>query len=222
MNDVVILSATRTPLGAFQGSLASLPAPQLGATVIRSAIAQASIAPADVTDVFMGNVLQAGVGQAPARQAALGAGLPAATRCVTINKVCGSALEAVIQGTRALTMDNVPFVVAGGMENMSAVPYLLPKAREGFRLGHQQVVDSLVHDGLWDPHHDLHMGGCAEECVKKYGFTRAQQDAYAAESFRRANAARDDGRFAEEISPVEITSAKGEHTRVTSDEGPAR
>ena len=222
MNDVVILSATRTPLGAFQGSLASVSAPRLGATVIRSALEKASVARADVTDVFMGNVLQAGVGQAPARQAALGAELPATTRCVTINKVCGSALEAVIQGARALTLDNATFAVAGGMENMSAAPYLLPKAREGFRLGHQQVVDSLVHDGLWDPHHDLHMGGCAEECVKKYGFTRAQQDAFAAESFRRANSARDDGRFAEEISPVEITSAKRESTLVVNDEGPPR
>ena len=222
MDDVVILSATRTPLGSFQGSLASVPAPRLGGTVIRSAIVKASLAPADVTDVFMGNVLQAGVGQAPARQAALDAGLPAATRCVTINKVCGSALEAVIQGTRALALDNAGFVVAGGMENMSAAPYLLPKAREGFRLGHQQVVDSLVHDGLWDPHHNLHMGGCAEECVKKYGFTREQQDAYAAESFRRANSARDDGRFAEEISAVEIAGAKGERTLVLNDEGPAR
>jgi acetyl-CoA C-acetyltransferase len=119
-------------------------------------------------------------------------------------------------------LDDAKFVVAGGMESMSAAPYLLPKAREGFRLGHQQVVDSLVHDGLWDPHHNLHMGGCAEECVKKYGFTREQQDAFAAESFRRSTAARDNGGVAEEITPVEIANAKGERTRVTSDEGPPR
>ncbi|MGH7956849.1 MAG: thiolase family protein [Opitutaceae bacterium] len=222
MSDVVILSATRTPLGAFQGSLAAVPAPRLGATAIRGAMLPAAIHPADVTDVFMGNVIQAGTGQAPARQAALYAGLPAATRCVTVHKVCGSGLESVIQGTRALKSGEAAFVVAGGMENMSAAPYLLPKAREGFRLGNHQVVDSLIHDGLWDPHHNLHMGNCAEQCVRKYGFTREQQDAYAAESFRRANAAQKDGRFAAEITPVEITNAKGGVTRVMHDEGPVK
>jgi acetyl-CoA C-acetyltransferase len=218
----VILSATRTPLGAFQGSLASTPAPRLGAAVIRSAVEKAGVALAEVTDVFMGNVLQAGVGQAPARQAALYAGLPASTRCVTVHKVCGSGLESVILGSRALAVGDATLVVAGGMENMSAAPYLLPKARDGFRLGHQQVVDSLIHDGLWDPYNHLHMGNCAEQCAKKYGFTRAQQDAYAAESFRRANAAQADGRFAQEITPVEIAGAKGEVSQVFRDEGPAR
>ena len=189
MNEIVILSATRTPLGSFQGTLASVPAPRLGATAIRGAISAAGVEPAEVTDVYMGNVLQAGVGQAPARQAALYAGLPASTRCTTIHKVCGSGLESVICGTRALTLSEAKLVVAGGMENMSAAPYLLPKAREGFRFGHQQVVDSMIHDGLWDPHHNLHMGNCAEECAKKFGFTREEQDTYAMQSFRRANAA---------------------------------
>ena len=222
MNEVVILSATRTPLGTFQGALASVPAPRLGACAIRGAITQAGVAPSDVTDVFMGNVLQAGIGQAPARQAALHAGLLAATRCVTVHKVCGSGLESVIFATRALGAGDATLAVAGGMENMSAAPYLLPKAREGFRLGHQQVVDSLVHDGLWDPYSNLHMGSCAEECAKKYGFTREQQDAYAAESFRRANAAQKDGRFAQEITPVELAGIKGGATVIANDEGPQR
>ena len=222
MNEVVILSATRTPLGSFQGALASVPAPRLGATAIRGAIARAGSAPADVTDVYMGNVLPAGLGQAPARQAALHAGLSAATRCVTVHKVCGSGLESVVLATRALAAGDASIAVAGGMENMSSSPYLLPKAREGFRLGHQQVVDSLIHDGLWDPYNNQHMGNCAEECAKKYGFTREQQDAFAAESFRRANAAQADGRFAQEITPVEIADAKGKVTRVDRDEGPAR
>lgn len=222
MSDVVILSATRTPLGAFQGALASVPAPRLGAAAIRGALAQAGVSPADVTDVFMGNVLQAGIGQAPARQAAIYAGLPAAARCVTVHKVCGSGLEAAVLGGRALAAGDATLVIAGGMENMSAAPYLLPKAREGFRLGHQQVVDSLINDGLWDPYNDLHMGNCAEQCAKKYGFTREQQDAYASESFRRANAAQNDGRFGQEITPVEITDPKGAVTRCDRDEGPAK
>lgn len=155
-------------------------------------------------DVYMGNVLQAGVGQAPARQAAMHAGLPASARCVTINKVCGSGLEAVLSAGRALAAGDAELAVAGGMESMSSAPYLLPKARDGFRLGHQQVVDSLIHDGLWDPYNQLHMGSCAEACAQKYHFTRTQQDAYAAESFRRANAALSEGRSAQEITAVAL------------------
>ncbi len=221
-NDIVIVAATRTPLGAFQGALASVPAPRLGATVIRSAIAAAKLSPADVTDVLMGCVLQAGLGQAPARQAALFAGVPSSARCVTVNKVCGSGLQAIIGAAHVLASGLSTCAVAGGMENMSAAPYLLPQARAGFRLGHQQAIDSLLHDGLWDPYQDLHMGSCAEQCAKKYGFTREQQDAYAAESFRRANAAQQDGRFAAEITPVEIVDAKGGVTRVEQDESPKK
>ena len=220
--EIVIISATRTPLGGFQGALATVPAPRLGAAVIRSAVARAGLGPGDVTDVFMGNVLQAGVGQAPARQATIHAGLPVSTRCVTVNKVCGSGLESVRLAARALAAVDATVAVAGGMENMSAAPYLLPKAREGFRLGNQQVVDSLIHDGLWDPYHQLHMGNCAERCVRKYGFTREELDAYAAESFRRANQTQQDGHFAEEITPVDIENAKGGVTRVERDEGPAK
>ncbi len=222
MSSVVILSATRTPLGSFQGALASVPAPRLGAAAIKGVLATVGPAASGVTDVLMGNVLQAGLGQAPARQAALHAGLPPSVRAVTIHKVCGSGLQAMMQGAHALMAGDATLVVAGGMENMSAAPYLLPKAREGYRLGHQQAVDSLIHDGLWDPYNNIHMGNCAEQCAKKYSFTREQQDDYAAESFRRANAAQKDGRFSQEITPVEITDARGQVTKVEQDEGPAK
>ena len=219
---VVILGAARTPLGAFQGAFAGVPAPRLGAVAIRAAVERAGVPAALVTDVFLGQVLQAGVGQAPARQAALQAGLPPAARCTTIHKVCGSGLEAVVQGRRALALGEADLVVAGGMENMSAAPYLLPKARDGFRLGHQQALDSLVHDGLWDPQHQIHMGSCAERCVTRLGLTRAEQDAFAAQSFRRANAAQAAGAFRDEIAPVTITDARGRGTVVEHDEGPGR
>ena len=221
-SDTVILAATRTPLGSFQGALASVPASRLAATAIKGALAQTELSATDVTDVLLGNVLQAGQGQAPARQAALAAGLPPSARAVTIHKVCGSGLQAIMQGAHALAAGAATCVVAGGMENMSAAPYLLPKARDGFRLGHQQVIDSLVHDGLWDPYNNLHMGSCAEQCAAKYGFTRAQQDAYAIASFERANAAVQDGRFAAEITAVEIPGPKGSVTKVDRDEGPAK
>ena len=222
MSSTFILSATRTPLGSFQGALASVSASRLGAAAIRGAIAKAEIDPSAITDVLLGNVLQAGQGQAPARQAALAAGLSPHARAVTISKVCGSGLQAVMQGSHAIAAGDAGMVVAGGMENMSASPYLLPKAREGYRLGHQQVVDSVVHDGLWDPYNNLHMGNCAEQCASKYSFTREQQDAFAVASYERANAAQKEGRFAEEITPVEIIDAKGKVTRVEHDEGPAK
>lgn len=222
MPDIVILSATRTPIAAFQGGLASVPAAKLGAAAIKGAVARAGVAPANVTDVLMGNVLQAGQGQAPARQAAIHAGLPQSARAVTIHKVCGSGLQAVMQGAHLLGAGMGEFVVAGGMENMSQAPYLLPKARDGYRLGHQQVVDSLITDGLWDPYNNLHMGNCAEHCAAKYKFSREQQDAYAIGSFQRANAAQKDGHFAAEITLVELTDAKGNVTKVEHDEGPAK
>ena len=222
MSDLVILSATRTPIGAFQGGLASLAAPRLGAAAIKGALARAGVAPADVTDVLMGNVLQAGQGQAPARQAAIHAGLPASARAVTVHKVCGSGLQAVMQAAHALRAGMGSLYVAGGMESMSQAPYLLPKARDGFRLGHQQVIDSLITDGLWDPYGNLHMGSCAEKCAAKYTFTREQQDAFAVASFQRANAAQKAGMFADEITPVELTDAKGNVTKVEHDEGPAK
>jgi acetyl-CoA C-acetyltransferase len=222
MSDIVILSATRTPLGSFQGALASVPAAKLGAAAIKGALTQAGVAPADVTDVLMGNVLQAGQGQAPARQAAIHAGLPQSARAVTIHKVCGSGLQAVMQASHALRAGMGTLFVAGGMENMTQAPYLLPKARDGYRMGHGQLIDSMISDGLWDPYNNIHMGNCAEKCAAKYSFTREQQDAFAIESFKRANAAQKDGKFAAEITPVEIADAKGNVTRIEHDEGPAK
>jgi acetyl-CoA C-acetyltransferase len=222
MTPIAILSAVRTPIGSFQGGLAGLAAPQLGAAVIRAAVARAGIEAGNVSDVLMGHVLQAGAGQAPARQAALQAGLPGAARCATLNKVCGSGLEAVLSGARALALGESTFVVAGGMESMSNAPYLLPKARTGYRLGHQQAVDSIITDGLWDPYHNLHMGSCAEACARKYGFTREEQDAYAIESFRRANAAQQAGKFTDEIVPVAVSDEKFSPASGAHDEGPAR
>ncbi len=222
MTNTVILSATRTPLGSFQGALSTVPAPRLGAAAIKGTVALAGVNSADVTDCLMGNVLQAGLGQAPARQAALHAGLPVSVRCTTVHKVCGSGLQTVIGASHFLAGGMGSLVVAGGMENMSLAPYLLPKAREGYRIGHQQVVDSMITDGLWDPYDNIHMGSCAEQCAAKYHFTREQQDAYAIESFKRANAAQKEGLFAREITPVELTDAKGNVTRVEHDEGPAK
>jgi acetyl-CoA C-acetyltransferase len=220
--EIQIVASGRTPIGRLGGTLASLTAPQLGELVIRGVLTNAGIMPERVTDALIGNVLQAGVGQAPARQAALRAGLRPSTRCVTISKVCGSGLEAVIQGARALALGDAGLVVAGGMESMSSAPYLLPGARTGWRLGHQQAVDAIIHDGLWDPHHNLHMGSCADEFAKAEGLTRELQDEYAAESFRRANAAQTDGRFAQEIVPVEIAARSGRTDVISHDEGPAK
>jgi acetyl-CoA C-acetyltransferase len=221
-SSIVIVGATRTPLGSFQGSLASVPAPRLGGTAIRGAVSAARVDPASVSAVIMGQVLSAGNGQAPARQAALHGGLPNSVPCTTVNKVCGSGLEAIVQARRALLLGDASIVVAGGMEAMSTAPYLLPKAREGFRIGHQQVIDSLLRDGLWDPYNDQHMGSCAEQCAARYGFTRAQQDAFAITSFQRANAAQQAGLFAAEITPVDVDDGRGKSTRVDHDEGPAR
>jgi acetyl-CoA C-acetyltransferase len=220
--EIVILSATRTPLGSFQGALASVPAARLGAAAIKGAVAGAGVSPADITDCLMGNVLQAGQGQAPARQAAIYAGLPTSVRCITVHKVCGSGMQTIMGVAHFLAGGMGTIAVAGGMENMSLAPYLLPKARDGYRLGHQQVVDSIINDGLWDPYNNLHMGSCAEQCATKYAFTREQQDAYAVASFQRANAAQQDGRFAAEITPVELIDAKGNVTKVSLDEGPAK
>lgn len=222
MSDIVILSAVRTPIGAFQGALASVPAPKLGAVAIARAVARAGVAPEDISDVAMGQVLQAGVGQAPARQAAIYAGLPESVRAVTVHKVCGSGMQAVIHTAHALRAGDATIAVAGGMENMSLAPYLLPKARDGYRLGHQQVVDSLVADGLWDPYNDMHMGMCAERCAAKFGFSRQDQEAYAVASFERANASQREGLLAAEITPVEVPGARGTSTTVEHDEGPPR
>src|SRR5687768_8612875 len=220
MRDAVIVSAVRTPTGKFMGTLKGFTAPQLGAMVVREAVRRAGIDPSKVDEVIMGNVLSAGVGQAPARQAAIGAGLPPAVGALTINKVCGSGLKAVMLAAQGIATGDVDIVVAGGMESMSNAPYLLPKAREGMRLGHGELIDSMVHDGLWEAYEDYHMGCCGEIVSETYGVTREQQDAFALESHRKAIAAIKAGKFEDEILPVPIPSKKGETVAFAVDESP--
>lgn len=199
-----------------------MPAWRLGAAALTGALARGGLAAAEVTDVVLGNVLSAGQGQAPARRAVLAANLAASVRATTVHKVCGSGLQAVMQSAHALGAGLGALYLAGGMESMTQAPYLLAKARSGYRLGHGQLLDSVLTDGLWDPHGDQHMGSCAEACAVKYGFSRAEQDAYAAESFRRALRAQEAGAFAEEIVAVDVPAAKGATVKVAVDEGPAR
>ena len=222
MRDVVVVAGARTPVGSFQGSLASVPAPRLGAVAVRAALERARVPGDAVGEVYLGCVLPAGLGQAPARQASIAAGIPPAVGAVTVNKVCGSGLKAVVFGTNAIAAGEHDVVVAGGMESMSNAPYLLPKAREGYRLGHAQVIDSLIHDGLWDAYGNVHMGDCAELCAKEKGITRADQDAFAVESYKRALRAVADGKFRAEIVPVEIAQKKGAPKIVADDEEPGR
>ena len=217
---VVIASAVRTPIGAFQGALAPLKASQLGAAVVREAVTRAGLAPADVDLVLMGNVLSAGMGQAPARQAAIYAGLGHGVPAVTLNKMCGSGLEAVIQAARAIAVGDAHAVVAGGMESMSNAPYLLPGARGGLRMGNAALLDSMIVDGLWDVYNDTHMGTCAETCAREYAFTREEQDAYAVRSYRRAQEASRDGSAAAEIVAVDVPARRGAPRVVDTDEGP--
>ncbi len=220
MDDVVILSAVRTPIGAFQGALASLPAHALGARAVAAAIERAGLTPEEIQQVNMGCVLTAGQGQAPARQAALGAGCPVSTGAITLNKVCGSGMRAAMIAANDLRCGDFKYVVAGGMESMSQAPYLAAGARDGLRLGHGKLIDSMIHDGLWDPYGDLHMGSCAETCAAEYSFSREEQDAYSVESYRRAREATEKGLFAEEIVPVKIPQKKGEPVTVDRDEEP--
>src|SRR5690554_1055888 len=219
---VVIASAVRTPIGAFQGAFSTVQASKLGAAAVKEAVARAGVEPADVDYVFMGNVLQAGQGQAPGRQAALFAGLGDDTQSVTLNKMCGSGLEAIIQGSRMLKLGEAEVVVAGGMESMTNAPYLVPGARGGLRLGDSKLVDSMILDGLWDVYNDKHMGSCAELCASKYRFSREAQDEFAERSYRRAQAAMQDGTFAGEIVPVEVQGRRGKVTLVEQDEGPSQ
>lgn len=222
MSDVVIIAAARTPVGSFQGSLASIPAPKLGATALRAACERACCAPTDVDEVIMGNVLSAGQGQAPARQAAIYAGLPTSVRAVTVNKVCGSGLKAVTLAVSALKNNDATIIAAGGMENMSRAPFAIENARSGLRLGHQKITDLMIQDGLWDPYNDFHMGNAAELCVKKYNYSRETQDEFARGSFKKALAALERGDFRDEIVPVEVSLRKGQTTRVDTDEGPKK
>ncbi|RKH40915.1 acetyl-CoA C-acetyltransferase [Corallococcus sp. AB049A] len=219
--EVVIVGAARTPIGSFQGALSKLTAPQLGAIAIKAALERAGVKPEAVQEVIMGNVLQAGVGQAPARQAAIFAGIPESVPAVTLNKVCGSGLKTVIAAAQAIALGDADVVVAGGMESMSNAPYLSHTMRGGSRMGNVEFKDAMIHDGLWDVYDNVHMGICAEACATTQGISRAQQDEFALESTRRAIQAQKEGLFAAEIVPVQIPGKKpDEFTTVSEDEGP--
>lgn len=218
---IVIASAARTPMGGFQGELSGRTAPQLGSAAIKAAVARAGIAAGDVGEVLMGNVLPAGVGQAPARQAALGAGVPDSVPCTTVSKVCGSGMKAIMIAADALSTGNARVAVAGGMESMTNAPYLLPKARGGFRLGHGEIKDHMFLDGLEDAYEGRLMGTYAEEAARTYQFTREAQDAYATESLMRAQRAQADGGFEAEIAPVTV-KGKGGDVSVATDEQPRK
>jgi len=208
MEDVVIVSAVRTPIAKFQGSLSDFTAPQLGSLVVREAVKRAGVEASWVSECIMGNVVAAGLGQNPARQAALGGGLSPAVAAMTVNKVCGSGLKAVALGEQAIQTGNSDIVVAGGMESMTNAPYLLPNARKGYRLGDGKLIDSMVHDGLWDIYNDYHMGNTGENVAEKYGINREEQDQYAVNSHRKAVSAIKECRFKEQIVPVELPSKK--------------
>lgn len=209
MKEVYIISAVRTPIGSFGGSLASLSATQLGATVVKGAVERAGINPELVDEVIMGNVLSANLGQAPARQAALFAGLPHHVRCTTVNKVCSSGLKSVMFAAQSIMLGDSDIVVAGGMESMSNVPHYIASVRKGLKLGHDQLIDGMIKDGLWDVYHNYHMGNAADNTARVKGITREEQDELAAESYRRAAKAVQEGRFKPEIIPVEIPGKKG-------------
>jgi acetyl-CoA C-acetyltransferase len=218
MKEIVILGGARTPIGSFLGALSSFSAPRLGSVAIKCALENSGVKPEQVQQVLMGNVLQAAIGQAPARQAGIGAGIPVESGAVTINKVCGSGLKAVMYAANDIRCGEYDLAVAGGMESMSNAPYALPQARTGYRMGNGKMIDTMVHDGLWDPYGDKHMGNCAETCVAKYNFSRQQQDEFSLESYRRAQDATKNGKFKKEIAVVEIASKKGTSVVVDDEE----
>src|SRR5438874_2959757 len=222
MDEIVIVSALRTPIGKFQGSLSDLTAPQLGALVVRETVSRAHLEPKQVDECIMGNVISAGLGQNPARQAALNGGLPPEVAALTINKVCGSGLKAVALGAQAIQTGNSEIVVAGGMESMTNAPYLLPQARKGYRLGNSQIIDSMIQDGLWDVYNNYHMGVTGENVAEKYGITREQQDEFAANSHHKAVQAWKECRFKSQVMAVDLPARKKGDPPVTfdKDEGP--
>lgn len=219
MKKAVIVSAKRTAIGSFNGVFSNTPATSLGSTVIKAVLDEVKLDYNLVDEVIMGNVLPAGLGQAPARQAALFAGLPNSTECLTINKMCGSGLKSVMLAHQAIQLGDADIVVAGGMENMTLSPYLLPKARAGYRMGNGEIIDSMVYDGLWDVYNNFHMGSCAESCARDFKFTREELDAFAVESYKKALKAQEDGLFNDEIIPVTVKSRKGD-TIIDKDEEP--
>ncbi|MDW5501097.1 acetyl-CoA C-acetyltransferase [Pseudomonas lundensis] len=220
MQDVVIVAATRTPIGSFQGALASLSAVDLGTVVVKALLARSGVAPELVDEVILGQVLTAGCGQNPARQTALNAGLPYSVPALTINKVCGSGLKAIHLAVQAIRCGDAEVIIAGGQESMSQSPYLMNGARAGLRLGHGQLIDSVIQDGLWDAFNDYHMGITAENLAQKYAISRSEQDEFALRSQQKTHAAQQAGRFVQEITPVEVPKPRGEPQRVASDEQP--
>ena len=222
MHDAVILSGARTPIGAFLGSLSSLSAPELGAKAIAAALERSQAKGDDIDETIMGCVLTGGMGQAPARQAAIHAGIPHSVPAMTINKVCGSGIKAVVLAAQAIRLGDSKIVVAGGMESMSNAPYALDKARSGYRMGNGTLIDTMIHDGLWDPYNNCHMGNCGDATAKQLEFSREQLDAYSAESYRRAIAAQISGYFDDEIVPVQVPQRKGDPISVAVDEEPAK
>ena len=222
IKEVVVASACRTPIGSFSGSLSSIPAPKLGSLVISEAIKRAGIKNQEVNEVIMGCVLPAGIGQAPARQASIYAGLPTSVECMTINKVCGSGLKSVMLAAQAIALGDADVIVAGGMESMSNVPYILEKARNGYRMGHGQLVDDMIKDGLWDVYNDFHMGNAGEICAKECSIPREAQDEYAILSYKRAIDAQKNGLFNEEIVKVEIPQRASDPIIVSEDEEPKK
>ncbi|WP_120994957.1 acetyl-CoA C-acetyltransferase [Stutzerimonas urumqiensis] len=220
MKEAVIVAATRTAIGSFQGALANIPAPELGAAVIRRLLEQTGLDGAEVDEVILGQVLTAGAGQNPARQATIKAGLPVGVPALTLNKVCGSGLKALHLAAQAIRCGDADVIIAGGQENMSLAPYVLPKARTGLRMGHGQLIDSMITDGLWDAFNDYHMGITAENLVEQYGISRQMQDAFAAGSQQKAVAAIQAGRFKDEITPISIAQRKGEPLVFDTDEQP--
>lgn len=222
MTETVVVAAVRTPVGSFMGSLSSLKATELGSIAIKEAVKRAGIKPEDVEEVIMGCVLTTGVGQSPARQALLGAGLSKECGALTIGKVCGSGLKSIMLADQIIRAGDAEIVVAGGMESMSNAPYILPQARTGYRMGHHKIIDSMINDGLWDAYHNVHMGNCAEKCAKEYNISREEQDKFAAESYQRAQKAIADGLFKEEIVPVSVTQRRGDPIVVDTDEDPGK
>ncbi len=220
--DAVILSACRTPIGRFLGGLKDLPAPRLGAVVVAEAVRRAGVDPASVDEVILGNVVQAGLGQAPARQAAIHGGIPDSAGAMTINKVCGSGLKAISLAAQAVRLEEAGIVIAGGMESMSQAPHFLRGVREGLRMGPGTLVDSMIHDGLWDPYNDYHMGNTGEVVAERWKVSREEQDQWALDSHRKAIAAMDAGKFRDEIVGVELKGRKGDVTLFDTDEGPRR
>lgn len=222
MKEAVIVSGARTAVGSFNGSLSSFSAPQLGAIVIKEAVKRAGINPKEIDEILMGNVLQGGIGQAPARQAAIGAGIPDTVSATTINKVCGSGLKSVMLGEQAIKAGDAEIIVAGGMESMTNAPYMLKNARNGYRMGNGEIFDLMIHDGLWDPYGNKHMGMLGEQCAKEYKVTREMQDEFAKSSYEKAIDAIKSGFFKDSIVPVELKDRKGNVTLFDTDEDPGK